>query len=116
MARLTKRTIDNLKPGDTDSLIFDDEMPRFGIRVMRSGLKSYLIQYRKDGHTRRFTFGKCRLVTPDEARAQARQLLAAVDRGEDPSLARQERTGASRRHSANTGALSSSSSRRKSVT
>ncbi len=91
MPKLTKRVIDTMKAGETDRLIFDDEMPRFGIRVMRSGQKSYVIQYRQDGHTRRLAFGKHGLVTPDEARGQARQLLAAVDRGEDPSVARHER-------------------------
>jgi integrase len=34
------------------------------------------------------------LVTADEARAEARQLLAAVDRGADPSQARRDRRGA----------------------
>jgi integrase len=94
MPKLTKRTVDALKPDRTDRLIFDDEIPRFGIRVMRSGLKSYLIQYRASRHTRRYTFAKHGTVAPDEARAQARQLLAAVDRGEDPSLSRQERRAA----------------------
>jgi integrase len=94
MPKLTKRTIDSLTPAETDRLIFDQEIPRFGIRVMRGGRKSYLIQYRKDGHTRRHTFGKHGLLTPDEARTEARQLLAAVDRGEDPSRARRERRSA----------------------
>lgn len=94
MPKLTKRTIDALTPDQTDRLVFDEEIPRFGIRVMRSGVKSYLIQYRKDGHTRRYTFGKHGLLTPHQAREQARQLLAAVERGEDPSLARQERRAA----------------------
>jgi integrase len=94
MPKLTKRTIDALKPGQKDYLIFDDEIPRFGVRVMPSGAKSYLIQYRADGHTRRYTFGKHGPLTPDEARSEAWQLLAAVDRGGDPSLARQERRAA----------------------
>jgi integrase len=94
MPKLTKRTVDALKPDRTDRLIFDDEIPRFGVRVMRSGLKSYLVQYRASRHTRRYTFAKHGPVTPDEARAQARQLLAAVDRGEDPSLSRHERRAA----------------------
>jgi integrase len=94
MPKLTKRSIDSLESGGTDLLIFDDEMPRFGVRVMRSGVKSYVIQYRTDGHTRRFTFGKHGLLTPDEARGRARQLLAAGDRSEDPSVARQQRRAA----------------------
>jgi hypothetical protein len=70
MPKLTKRVVDDLKSGETDRLIFDDEMPRFGIRVMRSGLKSYVVQYRKDGHTRRFAFAK--LVLSPRTRLDAR--------------------------------------------
>lgn len=94
MPKLTKRFVDGLKATEADRLIFDAAIPRFGIRVMPSGVKSYLVQYRKDGHTRRFTFAKHGTTTPDEARARARQLLAAVDRGQDPSQARQERRAA----------------------
>jgi integrase len=92
--KLTKRTVDALKPDATDRLIFDSEIPRFGVRVMHSGIKSYLVQYRAHGHTRRYTFGKHGPLTPDEARGQARQLLAAIDRGDDPSLSRHERRAA----------------------
>ena len=94
MPKLTKRVVDGLIPGTKDRLIFDDEIPRFGVRVMPSGLRSYVIQYRSDGHTRRLTFAKHGLVTPDEARNQARRLLADVDRGADPSATRQERRAA----------------------
>src|SRR4051794_19551304 len=94
MGRLNKRTVDGLAPKITDYFEWDDEMPRFGVRVMRGGVKSYVIQYRKDGRTRRFSFGKHGPLTPNQARAQARQLLAAVDRGEDPSQERHDRRGA----------------------
>jgi integrase len=94
MPKLTKRIVDSLLTEETDLLLFDDEIPRFGVRVMRSGVRSYLIQYRKNGHTRRYTFGKHGLLTSDAARAEARQLLAAVDRGEDPSRTRHERRSA----------------------
>jgi integrase len=92
--RLTKRFVDDLKPGPVDQLVFDAEMPRFGIRVMPSGVKSYLIQYRKDGRTRRFTFGKHGPLTPEQARTEARQQLAKVDRGENPSENRKQRRSA----------------------
>jgi len=94
MPKLTKRTVEALTAGSADMLVFDEEVPRFGVRVMPSGIKSYLIQYRSGGRTRRYTFAKHGLVTADEARAEARQLLAAVDRGGDPSQARRDRRGA----------------------
>jgi len=94
MPKLTKRGVDALTAAGTDLLVFDDEVPRFGVRIMPSGVKSYLIQYRSLGRTRRYTFAKHGLVTADEARAEARQLLAAVDRGEDPSQVRKDRRAA----------------------
>jgi integrase len=91
MAKLTKRYIDSLQPMAGAPLIFDEEVKRFAVRVMPSGVMSYVIQYRVGGRTRRYTFGKVGLITPDEARDQARQLLAAVDRGDDPAQVRQDR-------------------------
>ncbi len=91
MPKLTKRFIDSLGPMSGSPLLFDEEIKRFGVRVMASGVKSYVIQYRAGGRTRRFTFGKVGVLTPDQARDEARQLLAAVDRGQDPAQARQDR-------------------------
>ncbi len=91
MPKLTKRTLDGLKPrpDGKDLFVWDDDMPRFGVRLTPAGRGSYLVQYRTaDGGQRRHSFAKLGITTPDEARATARQLLAAVDRGEDPSRER----------------------------
>ena len=85
MAKLTKRTVDALQPAAKDFFVFDDEMPGFGLRVMPSGKKSYMVQYRNGGRTRRVTFGRHGTMTPDEARKKARQLLVAVADGQDPA-------------------------------
>ena len=84
MTRLTKRTIDQLEPRSTDYFQWDGDLPGFGVRVMRSGVKSYLVQYRYGGRTRRVSFSRVGRITPDEARKHARELLVAVDRGNDP--------------------------------
>jgi integrase len=92
---LTKRTVDNVKPGNKDVWLWDAELPGFGLRVKPSGNKSYLIQYRNvHGATRRFTIGKHGVMTPDEARREARVLLADVERGSDPSANRKAIRGA----------------------
>ncbi len=86
MPKLTKRVVDAIEPGDKDVWKWDDELRGFGMRVKPSGVKSYMIQYRnKYGATRRSTIGRHGVLSPDQARNQARQLLAGVGRGEDPS-------------------------------
>lgn len=89
MPRLTKRFIDLLAPIADDRFEWDDELPGFGIRVKPSGVKSYVVQYRKDGRSRRMTLGRHGVLTADEARRLAKQHLGSVAHGKDPQ---QERT------------------------
>ncbi len=90
MTNLTKRAVGTLDAvGGKETLYWDDEVPGFGLRVMPSGAKAWVIQYRNQhGRTRRMTFGKVGRLTPDQARKEAKQKLAAVDRGADPADAR----------------------------
>ncbi len=85
LAKLTKRFVEKAGPRSAPYIAFDTQVPRFGIRVMPSGIKSYLVQYRHGGRTRRVTFGKVGTLTPDEARKIARDLLFRVAKGEDPA-------------------------------
>jgi integrase len=89
MAKITKRLVDATAPCAKETVLWDDEMPRFGIRVRPSGVKTYIIQYRNaTGRIRKITIGAHGILTPDEARSQARILLAEVERGSDPADAR----------------------------
>ena len=92
MPKLTKRAIDALRPRAAgDLFVWDDEIKGFGVRMKPSGSRSYLVQYRTEqGRTRRLAFGKVGTLTPDEARAKARRLLAEAQSGGDPSGARHE--------------------------
>jgi integrase len=90
MGKITKRLIETLgsKP-DKDVFAWDSEMRGFGVRVKPSGAKTFLIQYRNvEGRTRRLVLGQCGVLTPEMARAMARQKLAAVAEGADPSADR----------------------------
>ncbi len=89
MTRLTKRIVDAIEPAEKDIWKWDNELPGFGVRVKPSGVKSYLIQYRnRQGATRRRTIARHGVLTADQARSEARQLLASVGRGDDPSAVR----------------------------
>ncbi len=76
MPRLTQRFIDSLRADGRDRIVFDETVPGFGVRVFRSGRKSYLIQYRSQKRTRRYTLGNCNVLTPLQARKKAQSLLA----------------------------------------
>jgi len=66
--------------------VWDKPLRGFGLRVKSTGGKTCLVQYRNsEGRTRRLALGQHGALTPDQARNEARQKLAAAARGEDPS-------------------------------
>ncbi len=93
-AKLTKRHIDSLKAGTSRYCHYDTELKGFGVLVLPSGIKSYILEYRPDGGGRnvakkRMTLGHASEITPDQARNLARDRLAEVRRGTDPLSDRQ---------------------------
>jgi len=85
MTKLTKRAVEALKPMERDVVVWDDELPGFGVRVKASGVKSYIFQYRNsDSRSKRATIGRHGAMTADQARKQALQLKARVAIGTDP--------------------------------
>lgn len=89
MARLTKRVVDAVDVCEKDYFIWDDELPGFGLRVFASGKRSYLIQYRAVGRTRRYTIGLHGVWAPETARQEAKVQLGRVAQGDNPSEERQ---------------------------
>lgn len=89
MAKLTKRVIDAAELREKDYVIWDDDLPGFGLRVFASGKRSYLIQYRSAGRSRRYTIGLHGVWTPELARKEAKVQLGRVAQGDNPAEERQ---------------------------
>jgi hypothetical protein len=54
MAKLTKTTIEKIQPGERDVFLWDDTLQGFGLRVLPSGKRSFVLQYRNaERRTRR---------------------------------------------------------------
>lgn len=89
MAKITKRVVDAAESRDKDYVIWDDELPGFGLRVFASGKRSYVIQYRAGGRSRRYTIGLHGVWTPETARQEAKNQLGRVARGDNPAEERE---------------------------
>jgi integrase len=85
--KITKRSVDAALAAGKEYFIWDKEMPGFGIRVLRSGRKTYVVQYKaggRSGQTRRKALGQHGILTAEEARIEARKWLAERAKGNDP--------------------------------
>jgi hypothetical protein len=89
MVKITKRVVDAAAVREKDYVIWDDELPGFGLRVFASGKRSYVIQYRVRGRSRRYTIGLHGVWAPETARQEAKAQFGLVARGEDPAEERQ---------------------------
>lgn len=73
-------------------VIWDTGLPGFGLRLLPSGIKTFVIGYWHDGHWRLAVVGQHGVLTLDQARTQARIDLANVTTQEiDPLQAKQDR-------------------------
>jgi hypothetical protein len=93
--KLTKRMLDSFVPETDRQLLFDSELSGFGIRVMRSGVRTFFVQYRtaggRRGRKRRVTIGRYGPLTVEQARVAAKQMLGEVAHGGDPAATRKAR-------------------------
>lgn len=88
LAKLTKRLVDAAEARDREYFLWDDELHGFGSRVLPSGRRTYVVQYRATRRTRRMNLGPPAVLTPREARRRAARALAEVHAGGDPSVTR----------------------------
>jgi integrase len=87
--KLTKKLVDGIGASNRDVIIWDSEIPGFGIRIRPGGSKTFIAQYRagggRSGTSRRFTLGRYGAITVDEARDAAKKVLGSVAHGSDPA-------------------------------
>lgn len=91
-ARISKRVVDAAKPEAGRYVVWDTELKGFGLRVTPSGVKTYVARYRfgggRSGVLRQIVVGRHGPLTPDEARDEAKLLLADAAKGGDPQASR----------------------------
>ncbi len=68
MAKITKSVVDAAETHEKDHVVWDDELPGFGLHVLTSGNLSCVIQYRVGLRSRRFTIGLHGVRTPERAK------------------------------------------------
>jgi integrase len=96
--KLTEKNIRSLElpGGKTDHIVWDDELPGFGLRLRAGGSRSWVFQYALGDKQRRLSLGAAtpesfRTVRDNDAkvklgiREQAAQLHAKVKLGQDPA-------------------------------
>lgn len=89
MAKISKRLVESAEIKPKDYVIWDDDLPGFGLRVFASGKRSYVIQYRAKGCSRRFTIGLHGIWTTETARREAKVQLGRIAQGDNPAEERQ---------------------------
>jgi hypothetical protein len=84
-AKITKRTVDALRPiaDGREAVLWDGDLKGFGVRVQRGSVKSYILHYRigagRGARLRKLTIGKHGSPwTAETARAEAKRLFALV--------------------------------------
>jgi hypothetical protein len=84
----------NLPEGKDDAIVWDAEMPGFGLRLRRTAdgvVCTWIYQYRFHGRSRRFFIAKVDEILPTEALDKAKDLRAQVRLGHDPQQEREDK-------------------------
>ena len=93
MPKLTKTVVDALPvPTAQPSVTWDDRLAGFGVKILPTGARKYVLKYRtlggRAGRQRWLALGAHGAVTCEQARQAAQQALAAIAGGADPQAQR----------------------------
>ena len=85
--QLTDLMLRRLMPqGENRIEVWDGKLPGFGVRVSKTGTKTFILLYRHRGRPRRLSLGRWPIVPLGTARKKARAALQTLDLGSDPAL------------------------------
>lgn len=88
MPKLTKRIVEAAEAKTGEYFVWDTDIPGLGLRVMPSGRKGYVVQYRAGRRSRRISLGPSTVLTCELARKRAITIVAAARNGADPAIER----------------------------
>ncbi|MEY3634553.1 MAG: hypothetical protein RLZZ61_963, partial [Pseudomonadota bacterium] len=89
MTKITKRAVEAAAPRDKEYYIWDEDIPGLGLRVLPSGRRQYIVQYRAGRRSRRISLGPSTILTTEQARSRALAILADARGGKDPAADRE---------------------------
>jgi integrase len=89
---MTDQWLKKIKAQEKQSDYFDKNLLSFGLRVGKTGKKTWFVMYRiKDQRTiRRFTLGRYPQLSLKDARIKAKAILIEADKGHDPAGEKQK--------------------------
>lgn len=101
--KINAALVSGLQPRARPYEVFDRDLKGFIVRVQPTGSITYLCAYRtKIGQRRRYTIGKSGVVSPAQARDEAKKILGDVARGQDPVADLQAKRAQAKQHTLGT--------------
>ncbi len=83
--KLTKSVVEKLPlPTDSPTFYRDEEIRGFGIKVFTTGAKTFFLEKKINGRSRRMSIGRFGEVTAEQARKEAIRLAGQIVTGGDP--------------------------------
>lgn len=90
--KLTSTGVDKLAPpASGQQFVYDTEVKQFGVRLLPSGKKAFIVNVMHEGKFYRRTLGDTSRMSADEARRKARVVLVDIEQGRDPKRQKDER-------------------------
>ncbi len=83
--KITDKAIKGLESPEKGSrIVYDSEIPGFGIRITAKNIKSFILNYRIYGNERRITIGRYPDWSSEAARDESLELRRGISKGNDP--------------------------------